>query len=196
MSLTSEIAEKLKALPESSAVAMVISVENYLDVMRAVLDSFSKEKGLSSIYITSTIPSHSITNVLTILEINQDDVYFVDCISHIMMGTAKQSEHVYFVESPTMLENIMLKVEFLMRSIEGNKLVLLDSINSLAIHNNTKILSEFLHILVNNLRAKEAYTLILSVEEQSSEAITNMLNLICDETIITKEEEEEVVEEE
>lgn len=195
MSLTSEIAEKLTALPESSAVAMVISVENYIDVMRAVLDSFSKEKGLSSIYITSTIPSHSITNVLNILEIDQDDVYFIDCISHIMMGAAKQSEHVYFVESPTMLENIMLKVEYLMRSIEGNKLVLLDSINSLAIHNNTKILSEFLHILVNNLRAKEAYTLILSVEEQSSEAITNMLNLICDETIITKEEEEEVEEE-
>jgi hypothetical protein len=191
MSLTSDIADKLSGIPESAAIAMVISVENYLDVMRAVLDSFSKEKKLSSIYITSTIPSHSILNVLNILEIDQKSVYFVDCISHIMMGGAKQSEHVYFVESPTMLENIMLKVEFLMRTVEGNKLVLLDSINSLAIHNNTKILSEFLHILVNNLRAKEAYTLILSVEEQSSEAITNMLNLICDDFINTKEEVEE-----
>jgi hypothetical protein len=106
-----------------------------------------------------------------------------------MMGTSVRSEHVSFVESPTMLENIMLKVEFLMRSIEGNKLVLLDSINSLAIHNNTKILSEFLHILVNNLRAKNAYTLILSVEEQSSEEINNMLGLVCDETINLTESE-------
>ena len=104
-----------------------------------------------------------------------------------MMGTAVQSERIYFVESPTMLENIMLKVEFLTRSIGGKKLVLLDSINSLAIHNNTKILSEFLHILVNNLRAKEAYTLILSVEEQTSEEIGNMLGLVCDETMIIRE---------
>ncbi|UCE74889.1 MAG: hypothetical protein JSV56_04090 [Methanomassiliicoccales archaeon] len=173
----------MRDLPETSAVAMVIKIDGYLDTMRATLDTFIVEKNLSAIYITSTIPSQSIKNVLNILEINLNRIHFVDCISHIMMGTAVRSEHVSFVESPTMLENIMLKVEFLMRSIEGKKIVLLDSINSLAIHNNIKILSEFLHILVNNLRAKDAYTLILSVEEQSSEEITNMLGLVCDEIL-------------
>jgi KaiC/GvpD/RAD55 family RecA-like ATPase len=166
---------------------MVIKIDDYLDTMHGVLDAFIVEKDLSAIYITSTIPSQSIINVLNILEIDLNRVYFVDCISHIMMGTAVQSERIHFVESPTMLENIMLKVEFLTRSIGGKKLVLLDSINSLAIHNNTKILSEFLHILVNNLRAKEAYTLILSVEEQTSEEIGNMLGLVCDETMIVRE---------
>ena len=155
--------------------------------MRATLDTFIVEKDLSAIYITSTIPSQSIKNVLNILEVDLKRIHFVDCISHIMIGAAVRAEHVHFVESPTMLENIMLKVEFLMRSIKGKKLVLLDSINSLAIHNNTKILSEFLHIMVNNLRAKEAYTLILSVEEQSSEEINNMLGLVCDESLILTE---------
>ena len=126
--------------------AMVIKIDDYLDAMRGTVDAFIVEKDLSAIYITSTIPSQSIKNVLTILEIDLNRRYFVDCISHIMMGTAVRSERVFFVESPTMLENIMLKVEFLMRSIEGKKLAILDSINSLAIHNNTKILSEFLHI--------------------------------------------------
>ncbi len=166
---------------------MVIKIDDYLDAMRGTVDAFIVEKDLSAIYITSTIPSQSIKNVLTILEIDLNRIYFIDCISHIMMGSAVRSERVFFVESPTMLENIMLKVEFLMRSIEGKKIVLLDSINSLAIHNNTKILSEFLHIMVNNLRAKEAYTLILSVEEQSTEEINNMLGLICDETLIFTE---------
>lgn len=174
-------------MPEASAIALVIKIDDYLDVMRAVLDAFIVEKEMTAVYITSTIPSQSITNVLTILEIDINRVKFVDCISHIMMGAAVQAEHTHFVESPTMLENIMLKVEFLMRSIPGKKLVLLDSINSLAIHNNTKILSEFLHIMVNNLRAKEAYTLILSVEEQSSDEITNMLGLVCDEMLVISE---------
>ncbi len=65
--------------------------------------------------------------------------------------------------------------------------MLLDSINSLAIHNNPKILSEFLHIMVNSLRAKDVYTLVLSVEEQSSEEIMNILGLICDETLVVAE---------
>jgi KaiC/GvpD/RAD55 family RecA-like ATPase len=183
LGLSGDIVGRMRDLPESSAIAMLIKIDDYLDTMRATLDTFSVEKDLADIYITSTIPSQSIKNVLQILEINMERIYFVDCISHIMMGTAVRSEHVSFVESPTMLENIMLKVEYLMRSVKGNKLVLLDSINSLAIHNNTKILSEFLHILVNNLRAKNAYTIILSVDEQSNEEINNMLGLVCDETI-------------
>ncbi|MCK4444924.1 MAG: hypothetical protein KAW09_10285, partial [Thermoplasmata archaeon] len=60
-------------------------------------------------------------------------------------------------------------------------------INSMAIHNSTKLLSEFLHILVNNLRAKGAYTIIFSMEEYESEEITNMMNLVCDETITAAE---------
>jgi KaiC/GvpD/RAD55 family RecA-like ATPase len=185
--LAGEIAGRLRDLPDTSAVALIIKIDDYLDAMRATLDTFIVEKDLSAIYITSTIPSKSIKNVLNILEVDMNRIHFVDCISHIMMGTAVRAEHVHFVESPTMLENIMLKVEFLMRSIEGKKLVLLDSINSLAIHNNTKILLEFLHIMVNNLRAKEAYTLILSVEEQSSEEINNMLGLVCDESLVLTE---------
>ena len=83
-----------------------------------------------------------------------------------------------------MLENIMLKVEYLLRKHEDRKaLVVLDSINSLAIHNNTKILSEFLHILVNNLRSRGAYTVIFSMQEYETEEIRNMLVLVSDETI-------------
>ena len=70
------------------------------------------------------------------------------------------------------------------RVSEGrNALVVLDSINSLAIHNNMKILSEFLHILVNNLRARGAYTVIFSMREYETEEIRNMLVLVSDEAL-------------
>ena len=36
---------------------------------------------------------------------------------------------------------------------------------------------------MNNLRAKEAYTLIFSMEEYETEEIRNMLNLVSDETL-------------
>ena len=109
-----------------------------------------------------------------------------------MMGTeaAQKDERASLVESPTMLENIMLKVEYLMRRSQSKeKLVVIDSINSLAIHNNNWILSEFLHILVSGLRAKEAYTIILSVEEHSTPEIASMVNLVCDSGIRAAKEE-------
>ena len=67
---------------------------------------------------------------------------------------------------------------------------MIDSINSLAIHNNNWILSEFLHILVSGLRARNVYTIILSVEEHSTPEINTMVNLVCDQGIRTNLKEE------
>ncbi len=184
MTIAAEISEKLLGLPEASSVALRLRTDQYFDAIQGMLDLFASKRDLDVIYVTSTIPSQSIINALEVLEIPLDHIWFVDCISQIMMSSSKKHPHSIGVESPTMLENIMLKVEFLMRKRSDRKaLIVLDSINSLAIHNNTKILSEFLHILVNNLRAREAYTVIFSMQEYETDEIRNMLVLVSDETI-------------
>lgn len=184
ISVPSEVAERLSSLPEASAIAMRLKSDQYFDTIQGMLDRFAMKKDLEVVYVTSTIPSQSIIGALEVLEIPMDHIWFVDCISQIMMSQAKRHPHAIIVESPTMLENIMLKVEFLIRKHSDRRaLVVLDSINSLAIHNNTKILSEFLHILVNNLRSRGAYTVIFSMHEYETEEIRNMLVLVSDETV-------------
>jgi len=186
-----KIADELGEMPPGSAVSLQMSVDNYLDVIRGALDLYANKRGMDTIYVTATISSEAIKRVLEALDIDSSRVYFVDCISHIMMGasSAQQDERTTLVESPTMLENLMLKVEYLTRLSESKeKLVILDSINSLAIHNNNWILSEFLHILVSGLRSREAYSVIFSVEEHSTPEINNMVNLVCDHSITVGKE--------
>ncbi len=183
-SIPKEVADKLSSLPEASAITMRLKADQYFDTIQGMLDRFAAKKELEVVYVTSTIPSQSIIGALEVLEIPLEHIWFVDCISQIMMAQAKRHPHAIVVESPTMLENIMLKVEFLLgKHPDRSALVVLDSINSLAIHNNTKILSEFLHILVNNLRARGAYTVIFSMQEYETEEIRNMLVLVSDETV-------------
>ncbi|TMA03703.1 MAG: hypothetical protein E6J93_09150 [Methanobacteriota archaeon] len=183
-SVPAEVSEKLSALSVASAVALHLKADQYFDAIQGLIDRFATKKDLEVVYVTSTIPSQSILNAMEALEIPVEHIWFVDCISQIMMSQAKRHPHSIAVESPTMLENIMLKVEFLLRkNPERSALVVLDSINSLAIHNNTKILSEFLHILVNNLRARGAYTVIISMQEYETDEIRNMLVLVSDEAV-------------
>jgi KaiC/GvpD/RAD55 family RecA-like ATPase len=187
-----QIAKELSEVPPSSAISLQMSVDNYLDVIRGVVDLFANKKEMDTIYVTATISSDAIRRVLEALDIDSSRVYFVDCISHIMMGasSAQQDEHTTLVESPTMLENLMLKVEYLIRrSASKDKLVVIDSINSLAIHNNNWILSEFLHILVSGLRSRDAYTVIFTVEEHSTPEINNMVSLVCDHGILAGKKE-------
>ena len=106
-----------------------------------------------------------------------------------MMGSTQISDKFLYIESPTMLENIMLKVEYLLRKYNDKKaVVILDSVNSMAIHNDLKILSEFLHIFVTSLRSWDAYMVILAMKEQNTPEIESMLNLVCDEIIDPSEE--------
>jgi hypothetical protein len=58
-----------------------------------------------------------------------------------------------------------------------------DSINTLALHNDEKILSEFIHYLINSLRVKGIPTVVLSIVDQTPEDLEIILKLVCDEVI-------------
>jgi KaiC/GvpD/RAD55 family RecA-like ATPase len=190
MTLSARVAAELEQIPPSAAISLQVGVDYYLDAIRAVLDIYAAKRDVDVIYITATISYQAISDILKALEIDTSKVHFIDCISHTMMGTSIGGTQVLFVESPTMLENIMLKTEYLLRKSKAKeKLVLLDSVNSLAIHNSNYVLSEFLHIFVSSLRSREVNTLIVTIIEHTTPELNNIVNLVSDSVIRVKEEE-------
>ena len=182
MGITSKVVSKLEELPPASSIAVNVNVNTYFDVLRALVDVFATRHDLYVFYISSTMPSKSIENLFEVLGIDSSRVFFVDTISHLMRSTTELSDRFLYIESPTMLENIMLKVEYLTRKYRDKKsIVILDSVNSLSIYNGPKILSEFLHIFVTSLRTWESYMVIVAMKEQNTPEIEAMLNLVCDE---------------
>jgi KaiC/GvpD/RAD55 family RecA-like ATPase len=187
MGVQDAVTSKLAEVPAGTSLALQVSIPVYLDVIKGIIDNYASRSRVSVIYVTSSIPSRSILSAFEVLEINSDHVSFVDCVTHTMVSAVEKGRNIFLVESPTMLENLMLKVEFLTRKLSGGKvLVLLDSLNSLCIHNSPGIVSEFLHILVNNLRAKGVPSVILMVQEHGTEEVKNMLN-VCDEMMVLDE---------
>jgi len=187
MGVQDAVTSKLAEVPAGTSLALQVSIPVYLDVIKGIIDNYGARSRVSIIYVTSSIPSRSILSAFEVLEINSDHVSFVDCVTHTMVSAVEKGKNIYLVESPTMLENLMLKVEFLTRKLSGGKvLVLLDSLNSLCIHNSIGIVSEFLHIMVNNLRAKGVPSVILMVQEHGTEEVKNMLN-VCDEMMVLDE---------
>jgi hypothetical protein len=185
------ICEKLDENGPSVSVAMEIDFDNYFDTIRGLVDNFSNQRDLHCIYITSSIPATTLLGALDTLEVDTSMISFVDCLSHMMMGNIERNDRIIFIESPTMLENIILKVEYLMRRNGwAPATVILDSIDSLAIQNDPKILSEFLQILMGSLKAREIYPVVLSMSEQSRPEIREMVHLVCDDVVDFGEEEE------
>ena len=78
----------------------------------------------------------------------------------------------------------MLRVEYLLRkSPHPRSIVVIDSVNSLAIHNPPELLSEFFHILINTLKTRQVLTVVLETSDEEASSVEAMLNLVVDETI-------------
>ena len=182
--ISAVVAGKLNKVGPSVAVALEFPMSAYFDVLRGLVDNFAREKGLQCIYITSAVPARTIQGTLEALEIDPSGISFVDTISQMIMEKMeRENRSIIYVESHG-AGDVVLKVDYLTRKLDdGPKLVVVDSINSLAIHNDAKMLSEFLHVLISGLSAKEAYPVILSMQEQLRPDVHEMLTLVCDRVI-------------
>jgi KaiC/GvpD/RAD55 family RecA-like ATPase len=189
--MTEEAKEQAIAKMEETGpavnVVLNINMESYFDVLTGLVDTFRKKNGLNCIYIASSVSASTISEALTSLDINTKDMQFVDCVSYGVMEALDGGENTTYVESQTMLENIVLKVEYVFKKLEGKpSLVILDSINSLAMSNSTNILSEFVQVLSTMIKSRSAYFVVLSVDEQLKPDLKEMLALVSDQIVTIK----------
>jgi hypothetical protein len=183
-----DIGERLRALPGGSAVALKLDSREYADhyfaVLNATLRDVGSETDAHTIYITVTNPASFVWSLAQALDVPADRISFVDVISHIMMNYANPLPNATYIETPRALEEIMLRVDYLLRKFpHPRSIVVVDSLNALAIHNPRDLLSEFFHIFLTNLKTRNVLALILETSDEESGSLEQMLNLLVDETI-------------
>ena len=188
MSAAGEIGERLRTLTGGAAVALKLDPHEYADqyfaALSATLRDLGSEPGTRTIYVSVTNPAALVSSLAQALDVPQDRLFFVDAISHIMMDFRDPIPQAVYLESPRMLEVLMLRVEYLLRKFPAERsVVIIDSVNSLAIHNPPDLLTEFFHILLNNLKTKQVLTVLLTTAGESNAIIDQMLSLAVDETI-------------
>jgi KaiC/GvpD/RAD55 family RecA-like ATPase len=183
-----DIGERLRAMPGGSAVTLKLDPREYADhyfaVLNATLRDVGSETDAHTIYVTVTNPASFVWSLAEALDVPADRISFVDAISHIMMNYANPLPNAIYVETPRALEEIMLRVEFLLRKFpHPRSIVVVDSVNALAIHNPVDLLSEFFHIFLTNLKTRNVLTLVLETTGDETTGIEQMLNLLVDESI-------------
>jgi hypothetical protein len=55
-----------------------------------------------------------------------------------------------------------------------------DSVNGLTIYSESRVLKEFINVLANTMRLRKTYTMMLTVEEQTSDDLASMLKTLTD----------------
>jgi KaiC/GvpD/RAD55 family RecA-like ATPase len=188
-----DLGERVRRASGGSAIALQLDPQNYADnyvlALNAVLRDVGLEGDTHTIYVSVTNPSALVWTLAQAFGVTADRLSFVDAISHIMMDFRSPLANASYIESPRMLENIMLRVEYLLRKHPTTRnVVVIDSVNSLGIHNPPTLLSEFLHILISNLKARQVLTILLATSDESATFVDQILALVVDETVAVRAE--------
>ena len=183
--LDQRIAEQLTEVSLNSSVQVRCGNSNAFMVTASTMIPLMQMFEMGGVYICATRGAVEIIEGFEAIGVDVSNIQFVDLVSSgILGGTDVSYPNITFVDSPIMLESVLLKTLYILRiSSNERNFVLIDSVNALAIYNEERMLAEYLHTFINTFRQREVLSVILNVPDQVPPTVLSNLDLYCTDLI-------------
>ncbi len=127
------------------------------------------ESGRQVIVATWHSPHEQLQERLTSLAVDPSRLFFVDAVGGRLIGGPRFLPNVLFVESPSLLEKALVRVEAACRRLGRPVTLVVDSVNVLELYNPPATAQEFLHVATNRMRALGVAVDLLHVRNRDTE---------------------------
>jgi|TARA_B110000116_G_scaffold241454_1_gene230060 archaellum biogenesis ATPase FlaH len=183
--LDQRIAEQLTEITLNSSLQVRCGSSNSFLVTASLIEPLINEFQMGGVYISASRPAPELISTLQEIDIPIEGIQFIDCVSSALLGgTENQFTNISYIDSPIMLENILLRTLFHLRQMPTEQnFVILDSVNALAIYNEEKMLAEYLHTFINTFRARDVLSAVVTVPDQTPPSVLSNLDLYCTDMI-------------
>ena len=181
MELDQRIAEQLTEVSLNSSIQVRCGTSNAFMVTASVIVPLLHSFEMGGVYISASRGAAETIDALEALGLSTENIHFIDLVSSgFLGGTEVEHKNITFVDSPIMLESVLLRTLYHMRITDTERnFVFLDSVNALAIYNEERMLAEYLHTFINTFRNREVLTVILNVPDQTPPSVLANLDLYC-----------------
>lgn len=183
--LDQRIAEQLTQVSLSSSVQVRMSVGNAFAVTASTMIPLMQMFEMGGVYISASRGAVEIIQAFESVGVDVSNIHFLDLVSSgVLGGTDVPYPNISFVDSPIMLESILLRTLYSLRTTSNPRnFVLVDSVNALAIYNDDRMLAEYLHTFINTFRQREVLSVILNVPDQTPPLVLANLDTYCTDII-------------
>ena len=183
--LDQRIAEQLTEVSLNSSVQVRCGNSNAFMVTASTMIPFMQMFEMGGVYLCATRGAVEIIEGVEAIGVDVSAIQFIDLVSSgILGGTDVPYSNITFVDSPIMLESVLLRTLYTLRIIPTERnFVLIDSVNSLAIYNEERMLAEYLHTFINTFRQREILSVILNVPDQVPPTVLSNRDLYCTDLI-------------
>ena len=179
------IAEQLTEVSLNSSIQVRCGNSNAFMVTASTIVPLLQMFEMGGVYISASRGASEIIQAFETIGIDVSNIHFIDLVSSgILGGTNVQYNNVSFVDSPIMLESVLLRTLYILRIANTERnFVLIDSVNALAIYNEERMLAEYLHTFINTFRQREVLSVILNIPDQVPPTVLSNLDLYCTDLI-------------
>ena len=175
------IAEQLTQVSLGSSVQVRMSSANAFAVTASTMIPLMQMFEMGGVYISASRGAVEIIQAFEAIGVDVSNIHFLDLVSSgVLGGTDVPYSNITFIDSPIMLESILLRTLYTLRTVDNQRnFVFLDSVNALAIYNEDRMLAEYLHTFINTFRQREVLSVILNVPDQTPPLVLSNLDLYC-----------------
>ena len=175
------IAEQLTQVSLGSSVQVRLSSSNAFAVTASTMIPLMQMFEMGGVYISASRGAVEIIQAFEAIGVDVSNIHFLDLVSSgVLGGTDVPYNNITFIDSPIMLESILLRTLYTLRTVNNQRnFVFLDSVNALAIYNDDRMLAEYLHTFINTFRQREVLSVILNVPDQTPPLVLANLDTYC-----------------
>lgn len=176
---TKLIAKELNNLDEGTIVLIETTTEKILEVNLAVVKWLSGKK-YTQIILSTSRPCH---NLISLYKKNNIDISKIIILCALCQEKDKnkpENRNVIHLSSSSSLTEISLSLSKGMESIKDKKIIFIDSINTLLIHNKPDTLVKFIHSVLTKMRINEVSGLLISLETETNHEVRAEIAQLCD----------------
>ncbi|HJM18828.1 MAG TPA: hypothetical protein QF802_00020 [Candidatus Thalassarchaeaceae archaeon] len=179
--LDQRIAEQLTEITLNSSMQVRCGSSNSFLVTASLVEPLINEFQMGGVYISASRPAPELIATFDEIGVPTDSIQFVDCVSSALLGgTENPYTNISYIDSPIMLESILLRTLYHLRQMPTEQnFVILDSVNALAIYNEERMLAEYLHTFINTFRARDILSGVVTVPDQTPPSVLANLDLYC-----------------
>ena len=183
--LDQQIAEQLTQVSLGSSIQVRMSSSNSFAVTASTMVPLMQMFEMGGVYISASRSAVEIIQAFETIGMDVSGIHFLDLVSSgVLGGTYVPYSNITFIDSPIMLESILLRTLYTLRTTNNPRnFVFLDSVNALAIYNDDRMLAEYLHTFINTFRQREVLSVMLNVPDQTPPLVLANLDTYCTDLI-------------
>ena len=172
--------ETLETIGKTDATLLELPAERFnqsqKDLVRELVDKHGK-----AVIISVTRPGKKVLEELTEAGIYEKDISIIDTVTKTQQKKVEDQKSIHYISNPSSLTEPSISLDKELKS--GGTVLLLDSVNSLLIHNKQRILKKFVHGVLTKSRLKDIPAVLLAAEGRLPEDLKADIAQLCDRTL-------------